>query len=66
MNNIFVVSGGQVFEQSVGISMGRNCAPLLADLFCIHMRRNLFRSFYIEKYLLPWPLIRYIDDPFID
>ena len=25
--------GGQVFQQTVGIPMGTNCAPLLADLF---------------------------------
>jgi hypothetical protein len=37
IDNIFVVVGGQVFEQSVGIPMGTNYAPLLADLFCIHM-----------------------------
>jgi hypothetical protein len=28
-----LVSGDQVFQQFVGISMGTNCAPLLADLF---------------------------------
>jgi hypothetical protein len=31
IDNIFVVVGGQVFQQSVGIPMGTNCAPLLAD-----------------------------------
>ena len=25
--------GGRVFQQTVGIPMGTNCAPLLADLF---------------------------------
>ena len=33
IDNIFVKFGGQVFQQSVGIPMGTNCAPLLADLF---------------------------------
>jgi hypothetical protein len=28
-----VVFGDQVFQQPVGIPMGINCAPLLADLF---------------------------------
>ena len=31
--NIFVMFGGRVFQQTVGIPMGANCAPLLADLF---------------------------------
>jgi hypothetical protein len=33
IDNIYVVVGGQVFQQSVGIPMGTNCAPLLLDLF---------------------------------
>jgi hypothetical protein len=33
IDNIYVVVEGQVFQQSVGIRIGTNCAPLLADLF---------------------------------
>ena len=33
IDNIFVFFGGRVFQQTVGIPMGTNCAPLLADLF---------------------------------
>ena len=33
IDNIFVIFGGRVFQQTVGIHMGTNCAPLLADLF---------------------------------
>jgi hypothetical protein len=33
VDNIYVVFGDQVFQQSVGIPIGTNCAPLLADLF---------------------------------
>ena len=32
-DNIFVIFGGRVFQQTVGIPMDTNCAPLLADLF---------------------------------
>jgi hypothetical protein len=32
IDNIFVMFGGQVCRQTVGIPMGTNCAPLLADL----------------------------------
>jgi hypothetical protein len=33
IDNIFVMFGGRLFQQSVGIPMGTNCAHLLADLF---------------------------------
>jgi hypothetical protein len=33
IDNIFVIIGGRVFQQTVGIPMGTNCAPLLTDLF---------------------------------
>ena len=33
VDNIYVRSGGQLFQQMVGIPMGTYCAPLLADLF---------------------------------
>jgi hypothetical protein len=33
IDSIFVSFGGTFFQQVVGIPMGTNCAPLLADLF---------------------------------
>jgi hypothetical protein len=33
IDNIFDMFGGRVFQQTVGIPMGTNCAPLVADLF---------------------------------
>ena len=33
VDNIYVRFGGQLFRQMVGIPMGKDCAPLLADLF---------------------------------
>ena len=33
VDNIFVVFAGKVFKQIVGIPMGTNCTPLLADIF---------------------------------
>ena len=33
IDNIFVVFGGQLYQQTIGIPMGTNCAPLLADLY---------------------------------
>ena len=32
IDNIFVECGGEVFQQVIGIPMGTNCAPLLADI----------------------------------
>jgi hypothetical protein len=33
IDNIFVILGGHVLQQTVCIPMGANCAPLLTDLF---------------------------------
>jgi hypothetical protein len=33
IDTIFVILGWRVFQQTVGIPMGKNCAPLLGDLF---------------------------------
>jgi len=33
IDNTFVLFGGRVFQQSVGIPIGTNCVSLLADLF---------------------------------
>ena len=33
IDNIFVQFGGRVFQQTIGIPMGTNCAPLFADFF---------------------------------
>ena len=46
LDNIFVVSDGQVFQQSIGIPVGTNCAPLLADLF-----RYSYEAEFIEGLL---------------
>ena len=44
IDNIFVNLGGHVFQQTVGIPMGTNCAPLLADLF-LYLNEKLAQSF---------------------
>ena len=33
IDNVFVEFGGRIFQETVGIPMGTNCAPLLAGLF---------------------------------
>ena len=42
VDNIFVVFAGKVFQQIIGIPMGTNCAPLLADIFLYCTKRNLY------------------------
>ena len=66
VDNIYVRFGGQLFRQMVGIPMGTNCAPLLADLFLYSYenefldklikegKRKLARQFNLSY--------RYIDD----
>ena len=49
IDNIYVVVGGQVFQQSVGIPMGTNCAPLLADLFLYSYEAEFIQKLLHEK-----------------
>ena len=66
VDNIYVRFGGQLFRQMVGIPMGTNCAPLLADLF-LYSYENEFLDKLIKegkrklarKFNLSY---RYIDD----
>ena len=44
VDNIFVVFAGQVCQQIVGIPMGTNCAPLLADIFLYSYEAEFIQS----------------------
>ena len=44
VDNIFVVFGGKVFQQMVGIPMGTNCVPLLADIFLYSYEAEFIQS----------------------
>ena len=44
VDNIFVVFAGNVFQQIVGIPMGTNCAPLLADIFLYSYEAEFIQS----------------------
>ena len=46
IDNIFVIFGGRVFQQTVGIPMGTNCSPLLADLFLYS-----YEAYFIQGFL---------------
>ena len=48
MDNIYVRFGGQLFRQMIGIPMGTNYAPLLADLF-LYYYKNEFLDKLIKE-----------------
>jgi hypothetical protein len=66
IDNIFVMFGGRVFQQTIGIPMGTNCAPLLADLFLYSYEADITQGFLkkSEKKLARFFnfTFRYIDD----
>ena len=48
VDNIYVRFGGQLFRQMVGIPMGTNCVPLLANLF-LYSYENEFLDKLIKE-----------------
>jgi hypothetical protein len=50
IDSIFVSFGGILFQQVIGIPMGTNCAPLLADLFLYS-----YESEFLQKLVCRWP-----------
>ena len=49
MENIYVQFDGMVYQQIVGIPMGTNCAPLIADLFLYCYERDLMSDLQKSK-----------------
>ena len=68
IDNIFVTFGGRVFQQTVGIPMGTNCAPLLADLFLYYYEADFMQELLRKKdkklAISFNSTFRYIDDVF--
>ena len=46
LDNTFIRFGSKLYRQIVGISMGTNCAPLVADLFLFYFERDFMLSLY--------------------
>ena len=44
LDNIFIRFGSKLYRQIVGIPMGTNCAPLVADLFLFYYERDFMLS----------------------
>ena len=49
IDNIFVTIGGCVFQQTISILMGTNCAPLLADLFLYSYETDFIQELLRKK-----------------
>ena len=66
VDNIFVVSAGKAFQQIIGIPMGTNCAPLLADIFLYSYKAEFIQTLLsIGRKRLAFQfnfIYRYIDD----
>ena len=66
IDNIFVMFGGKIFQQIIGIPMGTNCAPLLADLFLHSYESEFLQTLIKDKKIKEARSFnftyRYIDD----
>ena len=49
INSNCVLFGGWVFQQTIGIPLGTNCAPLLADLFLHAYAANFLQGLLKNK-----------------
>ena len=52
LDNIYIRFGSKLYRQNVGIPMGTNCAPLVADLFLFCYERDFMKSLTKETSLL--------------
>ena len=66
VDNVFVIFAGKVFQQIIGIPMGTNCAPLLANIFLYSYEAEFIQSLLsTERKQLAsrfYYTYRYIDD----
>ena len=49
LDNIFIRFGTKLYKQVVGIPMGTNCAPLIADVFLFCYERDFMMSLSDDK-----------------
>ena len=49
LDNSYIRFGSKGYRQNVGIPMGTNCAPLVADLFLFCYERDFMKSLIKEK-----------------
>ena len=49
LDNIFIRFGTKLYGQIIGIPMGTNCAPLVANLFLFSYERDFMKSLSLEN-----------------
>ena len=49
LDNFYIRFGSKLYRQNVGIPMGTNCAPLVADQFLFCYERDFIKSLTKEK-----------------
>ena len=49
LDNIYIRFGTKLYRQIVGIPIGGNCAPLVADLFLFCYKRDFMMSLSADK-----------------
>ena len=65
IDNIYVSIGNKVYRQCVGIPMGTDCAPLVANLFLFYYEYKYMRNLIINNLMLAKKFgttMRYIHD----
>ena len=65
IDNIYVSIGNRVYKQCVGIPMGTDCAPLLANLFLFYYEYKYMKNLIKNNIILAKKFnntMRYIDD----
>ena len=65
INNIYIHVGNRVYRQCVGIPMGTDCAPLLANLFLFYYEYRYMKNLIKNNLTLAKKYshtVRYIDD----
>ena len=60
LDNIYIRFGTKLYRQIVGIPMGTNCAPLVADLFLYCYERDFMDSLNHDKLMLSRLLIPHL------
>ena len=66
LDNIYIRFGTKLYRQIVGIPMGTNCAPFVADLFLFCYERNLMKDLpsdnQVDVIMSFNSMSRYLDD----